>query len=261
MAAGAAGLVRRGPNPVMRLAARYSNAPVLVDDPALAGRLRLDTRVSVISKVFDEDIAEAIDALSRPVIDLPGGAKLSIWPTPALIAIDIDGGSALKGSSQSGLRHEALNRTVVPALGEQIKLRNLSGGIVVDLAGLSARKRASLAPDFVSALANDPLQPKFLGFTALGLAEIVRSRVHPPLHELLSSPLATGLAALRGVMADYSLGSRVTTSLRVHPQVASALHGDPEAMPDLVRRIGRSPTLRSDPSLPETVWILEKDHG
>ena len=81
----------------MRLAARYSNAPVLVDDPALAGRLRLDTRVSVISKVFDEDIAEAIDALSRPVIDLPGGAKLSIWPTPALIAIDIDGGSALKG--------------------------------------------------------------------------------------------------------------------------------------------------------------------
>jgi hypothetical protein len=301
-ASGPVALLRRGPDPITRLAARYPEAPILVDDPGVAASLRLGARVSVMwpafkrngttsndratsfgqnAAVFDEDVAEAIDALSRPIVDLPGGARLSIWPTPALVAIDVDGGGALAGSGAARSRHEALNRAVVPAVAEQIRLRNLSGGIVVDLAGLSPRKRAGLAPDFVAALANDPLRPKFLGFTALGLAEIVRSRVHPPLHELLAGPLAAGLAALRAVMAAFSQdqgspgrGSPDRGSpdwggpdrgglpaVRAHPGVVTALQADPAALPDLMRRTGRQVTLRSDPSLPATVWVLEKDHG
>ena len=211
--------------------------------------------------VFDEDVAAAIDGLSRPVVELPGGARLSIWPTPALVAIDVDGGGALAGGGGARSRHEALNRAVVPALAEQIRLRNLSGGIVVDLAGLSPRKRAGLGPDFVTALADDPLRPRFLGFTALGLAEIVRSRVHPPLHELLAGPLAAGLAALRAVMAAFGQDPRGMPAVRAHPAVVSALQGDPAALPDLARRTGRGVTLRSDPSLPASAWVLEKDHG
>jgi hypothetical protein len=311
-ASGPVALLRRGPDPITRLAARYPEAPILVDDPGVAASLRLGTRVSVVwpafkwngiarsesatgfgqnTAIFDEDVAEAIDALSRPIVDLQGGARLSIWPTPALVAIDVDGGGALAGSGAARSRHEALNRAVVPAVAEQIRLRNLSGGIVVDLAGLSPRKRAGLAPDFVAALADDPLHPKFLGFTALGLAEIVRSRVHPPLHELLAGPLAAGLAALRAVMAAFGQdgGSPDRGSpdwgspdrggpdrggpnrggpnrggllaVRAHPGVVTALQADPAALPDLVRRTGRQVTLRSDPSLPATVWVLEKDHG
>ena len=180
----------------------------MVDDAGVAAGLRLGRPVSVAPAVFDEDVAEAIDALTRPVVELASGARLSIWPTPALVAIDVDAGGALTGAGGARPRHEALNRAILPALGEQIRLRNLSGGIVVDLAGLSPRKRAALAPDFVAALANDPLHPKFLGFTALGLAEIVRSRVHPPLHELLAGPQAAGFAALRAVMATFRLNPR-----------------------------------------------------
>jgi len=265
-ASGPVALIRRGSDPLTRLAARYQDAPVLVDDAGTAASLRLGGRVSVGSGVFLEDIAEAIDALSRPVVEVPGGATLSIWPTPALVAIDVDAGGALSGGGGAGgsgarSRHEALNRAVLPALAHQIRLRNLSGGIVVDLAGLSARKRASLGPDFSSALAADPLHPKFLGFTALGLAEIVRSRIHPPLHELLSGPLAAGLAALRAVMAEYNRDPRAMPAVRAHPAVISALQADPAALPDLIRRTGRAATLRSDPSLPATVWVLETDHG
>ncbi|HEY1412080.1 MAG TPA: ribonuclease E/G, partial [Rhodopila sp.] len=187
-AEGPVGLVRRGPDPVRRFAERYPDVPVVVDDAGVAAALGMGT---VSARVFDEEIAEAIEALGRPVVELTGGATLSIWPTPALVAIDVDaGGLVVGGSGDARGRHEALNRTILPAVGEQIRLRNLSGGIVVDLAGLSPRKRAALGPDFVAALANDPLRPRFLGFTALGLAEIVRSRVHPPLHELLAWPLA-----------------------------------------------------------------------
>jgi len=262
-ASGPVGLLCRGPDPITRLAARYRDAPILVDDAGMAAGLDQGARVSVARSVFDDDVAEAIEALSRPIIELPGGASLSIWPTPALVAIDVDGGGALTGAGSGSARprHEALNRTVLPAVAEQIMLRNLSGAIVVDLAGLPSRKRATLAPDFVAALANDPLHPKFLGFTSLGLAEIVRSRVHPPLHELLAGPLAAGLAALRAVMAAFRHDPRGMPAVRAHPAVVSVLQGDPAALPDLMRRAGRGVTLRSDPALPATAWVLEKDHG
>jgi Ribonuclease G/E len=258
-ASGAAGLIRRGPDPVRRMAARYPGAPIQADDAGLAALL--GSGVTVAPRVFDEDIAEAIEALSRTVVELPGGASLSIWPTPALVAIDVDAGGALSGPGGAQSRHEAVNRAVLPWLARQIRLRNLSGGIVVDMAGLSVRKRASLGADFAAALATDPLHPRFLGFTALGLAEIVRSRIHPPLHELLTGPLAAGLAALRAVMAAFNQDPRGLPAVRANPAVVSALQADLVALADLARRTGRGVTLRSDPALPATVWVVEKDHG
>jgi hypothetical protein len=255
-ASGPVALISRGPDPVKRFAVQYPGAPILVDDAGLAGSL--GGGATVVAAVFEEDIKAAIEALSDPVVQLPGGGVLSIWPTPALVAIDVDAGGALKASHGG---HEAVNRAVLRPLAEQIRLRNLSGAIVVDLAGLSARKRVALGPDFIAALATDPLHPRFLGFTALGLAEIVRSRVHPPLHDLLAGPLAAGLAALRAIMAEFDVGRRVLPAIRANPTVVSALQADPVALPDLARRTGRGVILRSDPSLPPATWILEKDHG
>jgi hypothetical protein len=246
-----------GPTPVDRMRERYADAPVLTDDRALVPLLG----AIYDANVLDDGTAEAIDALARPAVDLPNGARLSIWPTPALVAIDIDGGGALAGAGTARARHQALNRDVLPALARQIRLRNLSGGIVVDLAGMPARKRALLAANFTEALANDPLRPQFLGFTALGLAEIVRPRIHKPLHELLAGPLAVGLAGLRAVLAAGGQDPRATPALRACPDVVSALHADPVALPDLARRTGRALTLRSDPSLPERAWMLERDNG
>lgn len=259
---GSVALLRRGPDPIARLAARFPGAPIIVDDTSLAASLRSATaRVSVESNVFDDDVAEAIDALSSPHVDLAGGASLSVWPTPALVAIDVDAGGSVAGPAAAKVRHQAINREVVPVLAEQIRLRNLSGAIVVDLAGLAARKRAALGPDFSAALAGDPLHPRFLGFTALGLAEIVRPRIHPPLHEVLAGPLAAGLSALRAAMAAFHQDPRGLPAIRANPVVISTLQADPVALPDLVRRTGRPVTLRSDPSLPAMAWMLEKDNG
>jgi Ribonuclease G/E len=262
---GPVALIRRGPDPVARLAVRYPGAPIVVDDAGVAAWVGARVAVTVAAEVFDEDTLEAVEALSRPVVELPGGAVLSIWPTPALVAIDVDAGGALAGSGAglggARVRHEALNRAALSPLADQIRLRKLSGGIVVDLAGLSPRKRAALGTDFAAALAKDPLHPRFLGFTALGLAEIVRTRIHPPLHELLAGPLPAGLAALRAVMAEFNNDPRSLPGIRAHQAVVSALQADPVALPDLVRRTGRGVTLRSDPSLPSMAWVLEKDHG
>lgn len=260
---GPVGLLRRGPDPLLRLAEYYPDAAVTVDDAALGASFRpvLGTRVSVGTSGFDDDVADSIEALFHPVVDLPGGASLSIWPTPALVAIDVDAGSGVSAAGGRRMVHETLNRALLPALAAQIRLRNLSGGIVVDLAGLPARKRVQLGPDLARALADDPLRPKFLGFTVLGLAEIVRARVHPPLHEVLSGPLSAGLAALRAIVTGSGIDPRSLPALRAAPGVVSALRADPVALPDLVRWTSRNISLRSDPSLPPDAWVLEPDHG
>ena len=249
---GRQGLVRRGPGAVERLAAQYPDAQVAVDDAALAASLRpaLGERLMLRPSVFDDGLLAAIEALAGPEITLPGGARISFHPTPALVAIDVDTGAAPGPPA-------AVNRAVLPVLARQIRLRNLSGAILVDLAGMPARRRASLAPLLAQALADDPVRPRLLGFTALGLAEIVRPRVHPPLHELLAGPHAAGCAALRAIAAAVAGEPARMPELRASASVVRALERDEMALGDLARRTGRALMLRCDPSMTGIQWTME----
>jgi len=249
---GLQGLVRRGPWAVERLASLYPDAPVWVDDSGTLATLRpiLGGRLMLRSPVFDDALLGTIEALSQPDLKLPTGAWLSFHPTPALVAIDVDTGAATGP-------HLAVNRALLPVLARQIRLRNLSGAILVDLAGLPVRRRASLGPALAEALADDPVRPRLLGFTALGLAEIVRPRVHPPLHELLAGPHAVGLAALRAIATAVAAEPGWMPALRAAPAVVRALEQDGVALGDLAHRTGRTLMLRSDPSLAGNQWIME----
>jgi len=252
----------RGPGPLLELSRCYPDAPVLVDDAALAARLKpaLGGRMRAVAAAFDEPLEEQVEALARPTVELNGGRRLHIHPTPALVAIDVDAGGAVAGSAGKAASHLAANRAMLPVLVRQIRLRNLSGAILVDFAGLAVRRRASLAPALQTALAEDNLHPRLLGFTALGLAEIVRPRVHPPLHELLAGPHAAGLAALRRIANEVAVPPHRMLALRASPPVVAALETDTDALADLARRAGRTLILRSDPNLPATAWMIETNH-
>ncbi len=246
-------LLRRGPGAVERLAALHPEAPVLVDDPALVALLRpcLGERIALGRGEVDDDLADQAEALAGPDAALPGGMRASFHPTPALVAVDVDTAGGTFGRQSKATALLALNRAALPALAAQLRLRNLSGAILVDLAGLSPKRRAALAPELAAALAPDPLRPRLLGFTQVGLAEIVRPRVHPPLHELLAGPHAAGLAALRALERENA------ARLRAAPNVAAALQTDTVALGDLARRTGRSLILHTDPALPSCGWALE----
>ncbi len=249
-----------GPGVLLELASQYPDAPILIDDGAMAARLRpvLADRLRLVPGAFDAEIEEQVEALARPDVELAGGAQLHIHPTPALVAIDVDLGGALAAGHRKHATHLAENRALLPALARQIRLRNLSGAILVDLAGLPTRRRLGLAPALNEVLTHDPLRPRLLGFTRLGLAEIVRPRVHPPLHELLAGPHAAGLAALRRIVAEVVAQPHSVPMLRAPPDVIAALQADPEALSDLARRTGRALMMRSDPSLPASEWSVER---
>ena len=115
--------------------------PVLVDDAGLRPVLGARRWVTVVPRAFDEDIAEAGRGAGAARMSICRAARrLHIHPTPALVAIDVDAGGAWRVGGGKGARIQAPNRAVLPALARQIRLRNLSGAILVDL------RRAAGAP-------------------------------------------------------------------------------------------------------------------
>ncbi|HEX4261861.1 MAG TPA: ribonuclease E/G [Acetobacteraceae bacterium] len=261
-------LVRRGPGALLDLAAEFPEASVCVDEPALAAALRpaLGARLTLVAQSWPDDLDAEVSALGEPVAVLPCGMRARFDPTPALVAIDLDSAGAIgtgaTGTGATGMGATGslaeLNRAAFPALARQVRLRNLSGAILVDLAGLSPRRRAALGPDLAAALACDPLRPRLLGFTALGLAEIVRPRIRPPLHELLAGPLAAGLAALRRIAREVAANPARPRTLRAAPTVIAALEADAAALAAVARRAGRPLMLRSDPAVPPHGWTIEE---
>ena len=248
-------LLRPGPNAVLRLAALHAG-PVIVDDLALFAALRPDLGDRLVfGPAWDDDLQTSIAALGARLVALPGGLRASIEPTAALVAIDMDMAAATQGRDAKAPKQEAANRAALPALARQIRLRNLSGAILIDFAGMPLRRRAALTDDLRAALAADPAKPRLLGFTQGGLAELQRPRTHPPLHELLAGPHAAGLAALRQIAAE---GAAHPPRLRAAPDVVSALEADPVALPALANQLGRPLVLLSDPALPARATIIEE---
>ena len=256
---GPIGLLQRGPHAVERLAALHPDAEITIDDAALCAELRarFGARLHLVAQAFDGDIAAQIADLAAAEITLAGGARMAIHPTAAVTAIDLDLASGITARGNKRNAHEAANRAAIPALARQIRLRNLGGGIVIDLAGLSVKRRAALAPSLATALADDPLAPRFLGFSALGLAEVLRPRVHPPLHELLATPHAAGLAALRDAAASVAADPATALALIAAPAVIGALQSDPIALAQFTHRAGRALLLRADRNRAPRAWTLE----
>ncbi|MDE8344608.1 MAG: ribonuclease E/G [Acidocella sp.] len=165
----------------MALCQRTPDADILIDDHALMASLRpwLEGRMRYNNAAFDPVLEDEIATLSDPRTPLPHGGVMHIALTPAATLIDIDAAAA------SHIAPLTLNIAFIPEICRQIRLRNLSGGILVDFAGLKPAARAKLTAPLRAALASDPLRPVCLGISHLGFAEITRRRIRPPLAETL----------------------------------------------------------------------------
>lgn len=126
---------------------------------------------------IDEQIVEA---LSREV-KLKSGGRIFIEETKALVAIDVDSGGSLEQGSIGRLNCEA-----AAEIARQIILRNLAGKIVIDFAGFSEYKFLKSAIDVLEqGLQADFAKSRVLGLSRGGNVEILRSRRHPSLSDVL----------------------------------------------------------------------------
>jgi Ribonuclease G/E len=204
-------------------------------------------------------------------VEIGPGLRLRIAITPALTAIDVDvsGGT---GREAARRRRDTANRAALAEIARQVVLRNLSGVIAIDLAGLPGARgaREALRQAAEAAFADDPLAPRVLGFSRAGLLEVVRPRIRPPLAETLGTPVCTvapsavtaALTALRALWREADARCAGPPRLRAAPAVIDAARGEAEALAFLAARLGRPPELVADPALAPLGWSVEDaGHG
>jgi ribonuclease G len=227
-----------GPDAALRWALAHPQAVVVADDVSEVARLRRalagSSRIRQ-GEAFDDAVQDEVERLHEAEWVLPGGGRLIFSPLPALTAVDVDSG---------GADPREVNRLAIAEFARQLRLRDLAGPILLDLAGLSVKQRTALEPDLKAALAPDgPTQ--LLGIGPLGLFEMRRARIHPPLHEVLEDrALARGLALLRKAAREAAAAPSRQLALHAPPAVLAALEAMPEALAEFADGAGRAILLR-----------------
>lgn len=118
---------------------------------------------------------------------LKSGGYLIIEPTEALTVIDVNTGKyeGKKGNAETFLQ---INKEAAEEIALQLRLRNLSGMIVVDFINMnSAENENSLLELLRQLVKRDKQKTIVVDITPLGLVEITRKKVNAPLWEQLSS--------------------------------------------------------------------------
>ena len=125
----------------------------------------------------------AIEKALREKVWLRNGGYLVIQPTEALTVIDVNSGkSAGKGKNEEGI--VKINLEAAREAARQIRLRNLSGIIIIDFINLESEENVGLLlKEFRMRLAGDPIQTTLVDITPLNLVEVTRKKVHRPLYE------------------------------------------------------------------------------
>jgi len=200
----------------------------LVDRPDLAERLQLHRGPGAL---FPDSLEAEIEGLLQPYVALPGGGGLLVEPVRTLTAIDVNTGG--HGGTGAG-RSIEVNREAAVEIVRQLRLRDLSGRILIDFLEMPGRsEREALAALLRERLADDP-EPVQLFPPRGALFELTRRRSRPPLHELLGrrcglggggwarDPAALAFELLRRVAA---LPPTARPRLLLAPELGAALRG------------------------------------
>ena len=140
------------------------------DDPAISLRLLYS---------LERGMEEALDTR----VWLKCGGYLVIEPTEAMTVIDVNSGKneAKKAGEDT---YYQVNLEAAEEVARQLRLRNLSGIIIVDFINMAEKERQKeLLETLKNLTAGDPQHPRIVDMTPLGLVEITRKKSHPTLAE------------------------------------------------------------------------------
>lgn len=149
----------------------------------LTNRFGDNLLITIVMNPFDEcGLEEAIMEALQKTVKLKSGGRITIEETKACAAIDVDSGEDNGQGSLGRLNMEAAEEIV-----KQIKLRNLSGKIVIDFAGMSDIRYLSRVIEYLEEeLRHDHVKSTVFGLSRAGNVEIVRMRRRPTLRDVLT---------------------------------------------------------------------------
>ena len=169
---------------------------VITDDPQLFAELESSLGGGYHLELYEDRMVSLyslyrmlwrIDEATGKIVHLKSGGNLIIEPTQAMTVIDVN--TAKTVMKKNADREEALLQTNLEAAAEtarQLRLRNISGIIVVDFINMREQEHRTLLMEALRTfLKADPVEAKAVDMTRLGLVEITRKKVEKPLYESL----------------------------------------------------------------------------
>ena len=142
----------------------------LYDDPDMSLRLLYS---------LERGIDEALDTR----VWLKCGGYLVIEPTEAMTVIDVNSGKN-ESKKMGEETYYQVNAEAAEEVARQLRLRNLSGIIIVDFINMAEKEnRQELLKYLKTLTTQDPQHPRIVDMTPLGLVEITRKKSHPTLAE------------------------------------------------------------------------------
>ena len=116
---------------------------------------------------------------------LKSGAYIVIEYTEALTIIDVNSGKAITGKSTNTETFMKINLEAAREIADQLRLRNLSGIIIVDFIEIPKSRGKELINAMEDFLKEDSTKSNVADITKLGLMELTRRRTGKPIHEIL----------------------------------------------------------------------------
>ncbi|MAI49041.1 MAG: hypothetical protein CBB92_07650 [Flammeovirgaceae bacterium TMED32] len=226
--------------------------------PGMAERVALHSGPTQMFEQYGID--EEIERVCSRHVDLPSGGELVVETTEALTSIDVNSGrfDAASDFEQMALR---TNLEAGQEAARQIRLRNLSGLIVIDLIQMERDESWNAVIEVLDDVTGRDRNPtRVLGVTEAGLLEITRRRRREPLLNTMTeicrtcggagrvkSLDAASIDILRALKREARVVPPGEILVYAAPDVINSLESDFGELVDSVEdETGRSIDLRAD---------------
>lgn len=148
----------------------------------LAKLKRYEDKLITLGNLYS--IRTKLDNALHLKVWLKSGGTIIIQPTEALTVIDVNTGKAISGKKKTQDTFFKINMEAAREIAKQIRLRNLSGIIIIDFIDMEKQEyKDSLMRELDDLFRTDPIKTTLVDMTALNLVEVTRKKVRKPLHE------------------------------------------------------------------------------
>ena len=154
------------------------NLPYLADKGLL--KLYQDDKVS-LSTLYN--FRGSLDKLTDKRVWLKSGANIIIEQLETLTVIDVNSGKNISKDEKALLE---INKEAAAEIAKQLRLRNISGMIIVDFVNMDSQTAVDeLIQELRAHIKMDPVPTQYIDITKLGLVELTRKKVRRSLLEEL----------------------------------------------------------------------------
>jgi ribonuclease G len=132
------------------------------------------------------DVETDLQKVLKRIVWLANGAYLIVDEAEAATIIDINTGK-YEGKQQVEQTVFQTNKLAAVEVARQIRIRNISGIILVDFIDMSKENQDKIEKLMINELRQDNRQTKVIGFTSLGILQLTRKKTVKSLSEVMKT--------------------------------------------------------------------------